>query len=80
MTLIKSGFQKNPNFREHTLQSQKPHIELLFTKELPTRKDALELESDLHVMYENKHLRGEWFKLTNDDISYLDNHIFHETR
>lgn len=67
----KIGISNNPKYREHTLQSEKPSIELLFAKKFPTRKMAEALESSLHKVYESKRLRGEWFDLSKADIDEI---------
>jgi hypothetical protein len=32
---------------------------------------GIKTEHALHERLENKHIRGEWFKLTHDDIEYI---------
>jgi len=32
---------------------------------------AQSLESQLHVRFKDKHLRGEWFRLDDDDLAYI---------
>jgi hypothetical protein len=59
----KIGRAQNPEYREKTLQSEKPFIVLV---------EAWEgLESDetvLHKTYAEKRIRGEWFRLTESDV------------
>lgn len=62
--LYKIGKSKNPNFREKTLQSEKPTIEMLFVID----KDV---ECELHQKFSHKRVRGEWFRLDNEDVEYL---------
>lgn len=64
----KIGISNNPEYREGTLQSEKPTIELLCAKQFPSRVIAKAIESALHKTYEAKHLRGEWFQLDAKDI------------
>ena len=64
----KIGISNNPEYREGTLQSEKPSIELLCAKQFPSRSIAKAIESALHKTYEDKHLRGEWFQLDAKDI------------
>ena len=64
----KIGISNHPEYREGTLQSEKPTIELLCAKQFPSRVIAKAIESALHKTYENKHLRGEWFQLDAKDI------------
>lgn len=64
----KIGISNHPEYREGTLQSEKPTIELLCAKQFPSRTIAKAIESALHKTYEGKHLRGEWFQLDAKDI------------
>jgi len=67
----KIGISNKPEYREGTLQSEKPTIELLCAKKFPSRTIAKAFESALHSTYESKHLRGEWFQLDARDIIEL---------
>jgi hypothetical protein len=67
----KIGISNNPKYREKTLQSDKPTIELLHKKSFPNRKIAEVLEKTLHITYSNKRIRGEWFNLDSDEISEI---------
>jgi hypothetical protein len=60
--LYKIGKSKSPKVRERTLQSEKPSIEMLFTIKG-------EHEKELHAKYHSKRVRGEWFRLTDDELS-----------
>ena len=64
----KIGISNHPRYREHTLQSDKPTIELLCAKEYPTRIIAEAIESALHSAFASKRIRGEWFNLSPEDI------------
>ena len=64
----KIGISNKPEYRERTLQSEKPTIVLLKSKEFPTRTIAEAIESALHKAYSEKRLRGEWFELDNKDV------------
>ncbi len=70
---FKIGISNKPQYREHTLQSDKPTIELLCAKEYPTRAIAEAIESALHRVYANKRIRGEWFNLDSSDIENVKN-------
>ncbi|WP_422004855.1 GIY-YIG nuclease family protein [Roseivirga pacifica] len=63
---FKIGFSQNPEFREKTLQSQKPDITLI-----ETWKGDRKLETKLHKKFAEKRLRGEWFDLSESDIATL---------
>ena len=67
----KIGISNNPKYREHTLQSDKPTIELICAKEYPTRALAEAIESALHRAYASKRIRGEWFNLDASDVEDL---------
>lgn len=67
----KIGISNNPRYREHTLQSDKPTIELICAKEFPSRAIAEAFESALHKTYASKRIRGEWFNLDSSDILEL---------
>ncbi len=64
----KIGISNNPAYRERTLQSEKPTIELIIAKEFPVRRIAEAFEAALHKTYEAKRLRGEWFRLDSNDV------------
>lgn len=67
----KIGISNHPKYREHTLQSEKPTIELIVAKEYPTRKIAEAIESALHKVFGNKRIRGEWFNLSESEIESI---------
>lgn len=67
----KIGISNNPRYRERTLQSEKPTIELLKAKQYPTRIIAESIEAALHKAYADKRLRGEWFNLSPADIEHI---------
>lgn len=67
----KIGMSKEPQYRERTLQSEKPSIELVCTKELPRRDIARTFESALHNVFAEKRIRGEWFELSEYDVAIL---------
>lgn len=66
----KIGYSKNPLHREQTLQSEEPEIKLISFK-----PGELSTEKELHKMFNAKHIRGEWFDLTLDDIRRIEKHI-----
>lgn len=67
----KIGISNNPRYREHTLQSDKPTIELLCAKEYPSRIIAESIEAALHKAFASKRIRGEWFNLGPTDIDEI---------
>lgn len=67
----KIGISNKPQWREKTLQSEKPTIELIASKKFISRKIASSIEKALHSAYSNKRLRGEWFQLDVKDIEEI---------
>lgn len=61
---IKIGKSSNPGYREKTLQSEKPTIELLFVIESA-------VEKELHDKYDYCRIRGEWFELNQKEIEAI---------
>lgn len=64
-----SGFYKigkstKPEYREGTLQSEKPSIKLV-------KVFDSDIEKDLHKAYSQYRIRGEWFKLTKIQVKYI---------
>ena len=64
----KIGYSKTPEYRERTLQSEKPTIEMICYKRLPSRKMADAFEKALHNAFADKRIRGEWFNLDDNDV------------
>lgn len=67
----KIGISNSPEYRERTLQSEKPTIEMIASKKFPIRKIAESIEKALHSAYSEKRLRGEWFKLNDNDVEHI---------
>ena len=63
---VKIGRSIDPKKREVTLQSKKPTISLL-------KICDKNVESKLHNQYASKRVRGEWFKLSADEIQEIVN-------
>lgn len=59
--LYKIGKSKDPKFREGTLQSKKPTIDLILVCDKY-------IEIELHDKFSSKRGRGEWFSLNSDNI------------
>lgn len=62
----KIGYSKNPQFRERTLQSEEPEIELLGM--IPGSRWG---EQEFHKIFDDQRVRGEWFSLTNEDCDSI---------
>lgn len=67
----KIGISKEPKYREKTLQSEQPNIEMICSKRFPIRKIAEAFEAALHKAYAENRIRGEWFDLTKADVKML---------
>jgi Meiotically Up-regulated Gene 113 (MUG113) protein len=67
----KIGISNKPGYREKTLQSEKPTIELITAKEYPSRQIAESIEKALHQTFADKRIRGEWFELNDRDINEI---------
>jgi hypothetical protein len=68
----KTGFYKigksiNPEYRERTLQSEKPSIKMI-------KVFGEDIEDKLHKEYANQRKRGEWFDLTPIQVKYICTH------
>lgn len=68
----KIGISKNPEkrFGEFTLLPEK--LETIFIHKVANAKLV---ESDLHEIFNNKRVRGEWFNLTKEDIEFVKRYI-----
>lgn len=67
----KIGISRSPNYRERTLQSEVPKVELIAKKKFVNRKIASAIEKAFHNLYSHKNRRGEWFSLDTEDIEEL---------
>lgn len=67
----KIGISKTPKYREKTLQSEKPTIDMVCAKEYPSRKIAEAIEAALHKVYDECRIRGEWFNLSEADVAMI---------
>lgn len=63
---FKIGKSVDPEYREKTLQAEEPDIILIDKWEA-----ASHIETTLHGKFRDKRKRGEWFALTDDDISTI---------
>lgn len=67
----KIGISNEPEWREKTLQSEKPSIKLIAAKKFVNRRIAANIEKALHDSYSHKRKRGEWFQLDQEDIDEI---------
>lgn len=70
--LYKIGRSINPTFREKTIGSEQPNIEMVFSSPI-TDKGS---EKELHKMFSSKRVRGEWFRLDSSDILTIKNYPY----
>lgn len=63
--IYKIGYSSNFKRRYKNYLTHLGVFELVY---LIQEKNAFELESNLHKMFENKKVRGEWFKLDDCDL------------
>ena len=61
----KIGFSSNWVKRQRSYKTHSPKHEVIYL--LKTCK-AFDLESNLHLMFNQKRIQGEWFDLSNDDL------------
>jgi len=66
----KIGFSKNPKYREKTLQSEKPTIELI-----KKYVGYMYQEKELHDIFSDNRIRGEWFELRDDQLKIIDGYF-----
>jgi len=62
--VVKIGRSKNPFNREKTLQSEKISIKLLYILDK-------NIETELHRKLKSKRVRGEWFRLSKNEIANI---------
>lgn len=65
---FKIGVSVNPRLRERTLLSQAPQILLL---DYWASNTAYKHESELHAIFKDVRIRGEWFALDGDAIHHI---------
>jgi hypothetical protein len=66
-SLIKIGTSKKPQYREKTLRSQEPKINIIAKWQCDKQ-----IEKKLHAMFDHRKVRGEWFRLTLRDLKMIE--------
>jgi len=66
-SFIKIGTSKKPRYREKTLHSQEPNIHII-----ALWCCSKVIEKELHKKFDNKRVRGEWFRLTFADLKEIE--------
>jgi hypothetical protein len=65
----KIGISENPKYRLQSIQTSNPNkIEQVYQIK---RSDAKNVEYNLHKIFKNKRVSGEWFNLNDDDLKLL---------
>lgn len=69
----KIGMSSDIKKRLNSIQSSNPYpVSLEFNKKT---SNSLSIEKQLHEIYKHKNIRGEWFKLVDNDIKDIINYI-----
>lgn len=68
--LIKIGRSNNPVYRERTLHSKEPSVHMIACWETPKN-----IEAELHRIYNEKRVRGEWFRLNMTDLKKIEQYM-----
>ena len=64
--LYKIGISNNPRFREETLQGEEPEVELV-----AHWPGSIQDERVLHEEFAHRRVRGEWFKLSPEEVTNI---------
>jgi len=70
--LYKIGWSKNPSNRIKQL-TLGPSAEIIFEKPFP---NISKVEKNLHHLFEEKKVSGEWFELSEEDIEQIESMSF----
>lgn len=68
--IYKIGITNDINFRLKTMQTGCPFK--MYAYRAYTVENPPALEQSLHLFFTKKRLEGEWFRLTDVDIAYID--------
>jgi predicted GIY-YIG superfamily endonuclease len=74
-SVVKIGVANKPVKRLKTFQTGN-HEELIILRviKVPNRNTAFQLESALHKKFQKYHIRGEWFKLSDTLVEFIENY------
>ncbi|NRA92146.1 MAG: GIY-YIG nuclease family protein [Psychroserpens sp.] len=67
--IYKIGVSQNPQRRFRDIENSMPYyVEVVFNEYID---NAYKIEEQVHDKYKNKHIKSEWFKLSNEDINQI---------
>lgn len=72
----KIGVSTKPKARRHEMQYCCPW-KLVIRKRFPQTgyQAAMDCEAELHVMFAERHIQGEWFALLKEDIERIESYF-----
>ena len=73
---FKIGYTTNFNKRRKQYKTHNPNIKTICVIE---SSDSFELESYLHNKYKEKHIEGEWFDLTEEEVLSAIEYLYNTT-
>ena len=70
--VFKIGTTSDIKSRLNSLQTSNPTpINLVYTISVPLMGNHRDVEKALHIIFENNYVRGEWYKITEQDIERI---------
>ncbi len=63
--LVKIGFSSNWSKREKSYKTHTPNFKLIY---LVQSELSFQLETEIHEMYKDNHVKGEWFDLSDGQV------------
>ncbi len=71
-SVFKIGTTSDIKSRLNVMQTSNPTpIHLVYTISIPLMRNHREVEKALHTIFENAYVRGEWYKITEQDIERI---------
>lgn len=69
---VKIGITDNISSRRSVLNVGNPqYLRVLFHYEFASQSEAARAETELHWRFQRKHIRGEWFQLSESDVESI---------
>lgn len=70
--VFKIGITSDIKSRLNTIQTSNPNpVNLVYTIAVPFMRSHKEVEKALHTIFESNYVRGEWYKITQQDIDRI---------